>query len=73
MKFLLVQKYSDVTDWYADRVGQYLPYLRSDDHWHWSQDKRGFSNVVDKNDAIIVELDVQEPNFRPSLDNIRID
>jgi hypothetical protein len=43
--------------WYRDKVGEYVPYLRTCEDCYMSREPAGFSNIVKLEDAEIVELE----------------
>ena len=57
MKVLEIVKCSDDRRWYADHVGQRVPFLGEEgDHYEYrSLDTGGYINFVLKEDAVIVD------------------
>lgn len=56
MKKLLIKRCSDALMWYAGHVGEFVPYCGQEDTIYWSRDNGGFTNIVKKEDAIIVSF-----------------
>lgn len=54
-KKLLITKCTDKLMWYADKVGQTVPYLGEGHEHYASRDSAGWGNVVKMNDAIVVD------------------
>jgi hypothetical protein len=63
MKELLIKRCSDPMRWYADKIGQRVPYIGSEgDHYEYrSIDTGGYINFVLKEDAEVVD-GIQELN-----------
>jgi len=57
MKMLLIKSCHDSLMWYRDKVGEYVPYLRTCEDCYMSREPAGFSNIVKLEDAEIVELE----------------
>jgi hypothetical protein len=56
MKMLLITDCTDPLLWYANRVGQHVIFLRECQHYYWSREAEGYTNIVHKKDATIVEV-----------------
>lgn len=52
---LYIEKCPDKLKWYADKVGQYVPYLGTTDNEYVSREPEGYINFVSMSDAIKVE------------------
>lgn len=48
---LRIDQCPDPMMWYADKVGQEVPFVREDDDAYWSREDAGFINRVEKEDA----------------------
>jgi hypothetical protein len=57
MKMLLIKSCHDSLMWYRDKVGEYVPYVRTFEDCHLSREPSGYTNVVKLQDAEIVELE----------------
>lgn len=55
-KLIQIEQCSDMLMWYADQVGNRVPFIREDDQYYWSRDSGGYLNIVLKSDATIVEV-----------------
>lgn len=55
MKKLKITNCSDPLMWYRDKVGQTVPYLFKISEGYMSREDAGFTNIVLKNDAEIIE------------------
>jgi len=42
--------------WYAGHVGELVPYCGQESTIYWSRDNGGFTNIVKKEDAIVVSF-----------------
>lgn len=60
VKRLLIKQCPDPLMWYADKVGQTVPYLGNKYGTHTSREDSGFINIVKEADAEIIEADVIE-------------
>lgn len=54
-KKLLITKCSDPLMWYADKVGQTVPYLGEGYGYYSSREDAGWVNVVNMDDAVVVD------------------
>lgn len=54
MKQLRIIQCSDPQMWYAELVGQTVPYLREDADGFWSREPAGHTNIVKREDAQVV-------------------
>ena len=54
MTKLLIKRCRDPLMWYSNRIGELVPYCGEEDTIYWSRDNGGFTNVVRKEDAIVV-------------------
>ena len=54
---LKIVQCNDGMMWYADKVGELVPYLRTFDDCYMSREPAGFSNIVKLEDADLVEVD----------------
>lgn len=59
MKLKIVQC-KDGMMWYSDKVGETVEFLREDEDFYWSREPAGYSNIVHKQDAVIVYEDLYE-------------
>lgn len=57
MKKLKIIKCSDPMLWYADRVGELVPYLGTWPEAYRSQEPAGYVNIVQFEDAELVEVE----------------
>lgn len=55
MKKLLIKKCSHPQLWYADLVGQKVELLREDSEGYWSREPRGYTNIVRREDAQVID------------------
>lgn len=53
-KKLLITKCTDKLMWYADKVGQTVPYLGEKYGYYTSRESAGWVNVVNMDDAVVV-------------------
>ena len=60
VKRLLITQCPDPLMWYADKVGQTVPYLGNKYGTHTSREDSGFINIVKESDSEIIEADVIE-------------
>lgn len=56
MTKLLITDCNDALMWYSSRIGELVPYCGEEDSVYWSRDNGGFTNIVRKEDAIIVSF-----------------
>lgn len=71
-KKLLITKCSDPLMWYADKIGQVVPYLGEKYGFYTSREDAGHTNVVNMDDAILIDdyegLRINKDTFdNPSL------
>lgn len=59
MKKLLIKSCDDPLLWYSNRIGELVPCCGEEDSVYWSRDNGGFTNIVKKEDAIVVSLPEQ--------------
>lgn len=52
---LLITGCSDHLMWYADKVGQRVPFVREDRDGLWGREPAGYVNIVRRADAELVE------------------
>lgn len=57
MKRLRITKCSDSLLWYADLVGQQVPLVREIPEGYLSREPGGFTNIVRKEDAQLIDED----------------
>lgn len=55
MKFLKITSCSDPLLWYADKVGECVPFLKEYDDCYMSREDTGFANIVRRGDADVIE------------------
>ena len=60
VKRLLIIQCPDPLMWYADKIGQTVPYLGSKYGTHTSREDSGFINIVKESDSEMIEADVIE-------------
>lgn len=60
MKELLIKRCRDNMMWYASKIGQTVPLLREGNCFYWSRQDEGYSNIVHKDDAEVVENDQEK-------------
>lgn len=60
MKVLLITDCSDCLMWYREKVGQQVVFLREDKDYYWSREPAGYTNIVHKQDATIMEVPDEE-------------
>lgn len=58
-KKLLIIKCSDPLMWYADKIGQIVPYLGEKYGFYTSREDAGHTNVVNMDDAILIDDDYE--------------
>lgn len=56
MKALQITDYSDPLMWYREMVGKYVPYRSEEPDVFWSREPAGYTNVVRKSDAVVVDV-----------------
>lgn len=56
MKRLYIKKCSDQSMWYADLVETIVEYIREDDTYYYSRAPSGFSNIVKKDDGVVIDV-----------------
>jgi len=56
MTKLLIKRCRDPLMWYARHVGELVPYCGQESTTYWSRDNGGFTNIVKKEDAIVVSF-----------------
>jgi hypothetical protein len=54
VKKLLIKKCSDPQLWYAKLVGQTVELLREDSEGYWSREPAGYTNIVRRKDARVI-------------------
>jgi hypothetical protein len=59
MKQLLITQCSDSQMWYAGLVGKTVPLLREEPEGYFSRESKGYTNIVRKEDAEIINGDEQ--------------
>lgn len=57
---LLIIDCSDPYMWYAGMIGKRVPFLYEDSNHYWSREPAGYSNIVRKKDAEIIEVSEHE-------------
>lgn len=57
MKQLRITKCSDPQMWYAGLVGKTVPLLREETEGYLSREPKGYTNIVRKEDAEIIDGD----------------
>lgn len=57
MTRILIEKCSDPQLWYADLVGQEVPYLREIDEGYLSREPAGYTNIVRREDGRVIDID----------------
>lgn len=57
MKVLVIKKCSDPLLWYAGLIGQQVPLLRVETEGYLSREPTGYTNIVRKEDAEIINGD----------------
>ena len=55
MKALLIKQCKDAMMWYADKVGQEVPFIRDVGNEYLSREPSGLVNIVSYDDAVIVD------------------
>lgn len=55
MKQLQINQCSDPLVWYADLIGQRVQLLREDADGYWSREPGGFTNIVKREDAEVID------------------
>lgn len=55
MKQLFIIQCPDSLMWYADKVGQLVPFHRDGGDCWWSREPAGYVNIVRREDAQLVE------------------
>lgn len=55
VKKLLITNCSDPMLWYKDLVHQQVAFIREDKDYYWSREPAGYTNIVLKNDASVIE------------------
>lgn len=56
MKLLQITDCKDPMMWYADKVGECVPYVRTFEDCYLSREPAGYANIVKLQDAEIVEV-----------------
>lgn len=56
---LFIERCSDSMMWYSDKVGETVPLAREETGCYWSREDAGYLNRVEKEDARIVEVELQ--------------
>ena len=51
---ILITHCTDPLMWYANRLGEIVPFVRSDEEHYWSREDAGYLNIVHKKDAMLV-------------------
>lgn len=57
MKALLITKCSDSQMWYAKLIGEVVPFVRFIDEEFLSREPSGYTNIVLKDDAELIDID----------------
>jgi hypothetical protein len=57
MKLLQIKECEDPHMWYADKVGEFVPYVRTHNDCYMSREPAGYLNIVKLQEAEIVELE----------------
>lgn len=60
MKAIRITQCSDSLMWYRNKVGHLVEFLREDDQYYWSREPAGYSNIVKKQDAEIVDCKLND-------------
>lgn len=60
MKLLLITSCIDSSMWYAEKIGQYIPFLWEEEDYYWSREDAGYKNIVKKCDAVVFEKEHNE-------------
>jgi len=55
-KMLRINKCDDPLMWYSDKVGEYVPYISTEEEIYWSREDAGFRNAVKREDADVCLL-----------------
>lgn len=58
MKMLFIERCSDGMMWYADCVGKFVPFVREESDCYLSRERAGYTNIVLKHDARIVDVEL---------------
>lgn len=56
MKRVYIERCSDSLLWYANRVGEYVPFLREIDEGYLSREPAGYTNIVRREDGRVIDL-----------------
>lgn len=56
MKLLQITDCKDPMMWYADKVGECVPYVRTYEDCYLSREPAGYTNIVKLQDAEIVDV-----------------
>lgn len=56
MKLLQITDCKDPMMWYADKVGECVPYVRTFEDCYLSREPAGYTNIVKFEDAEVVEV-----------------
>jgi hypothetical protein len=56
MKLLQITDCKDPMMWYADKVGECVPYVRTFEDCYLSREPAGYANIVKFEDAEVVEV-----------------
>ena len=61
VKVLQIVDSINPTMWYANLIGKCVPFVRDDGVTYWSREPEGFINIVEKTDAILIEVTEDGP------------
>lgn len=61
MTRIRIEKCSDPQLWYADLVGQEVPYIREIDEGYLSREPAGYTNIVRREDGRVINLGSERP------------
>lgn len=57
MRALKILACSDPLMWYADMIGEVVPLLRIEETEYLSREPAGYTNIVKKTDAIVIDME----------------
>lgn len=61
---VVIQKCPDTLKWYSDYIGEVFDLVREDRQYYYAREPNGgYLNVIDKNDAKKVELNVDRLHY----------
>lgn len=60
MKAIRILKCSDTRMWYRDHIGKVVPFLREEATEYLSREPAGYTNIVKKQDAEVVDAPLCE-------------